>query len=178
MDATTQMTSNAALVHTLRPTNTTRITKSNSGYLPRARSTTPFGYEAKLNPLMRGGIPPPGPMVPTTRYSPASFRPVIGVRELFQLAPAESAIRKPMTAGPRDLFPSPVKAMGYWGSHNVYTQPGSFDESMSTSRLLDPPTSFGMQRARSSSKLLPLAASESRGARPVFGSTTIVTSPL
>lgn len=112
----------------LRPSNTT--------YLPRTASrealnTLPPGLRAsgssrgRLSPLRTRPAtyheqfaPCSGPMVPTTRYKPASFRPVIGVAELFQLAPSQNAVIKGKTGD--ELFPSSTKAMGYWSSHNVH----------------------------------------------------------
>jgi hypothetical protein len=111
---------------------------------------------------------------------------VIGVGELFQLAPANTAFRKPVTADAQHLFPSPVKAMGYWGSHNQYTQPGSFDERVS--RNMEDPRMDGLPSSpslgslggsrtvsrlggsRSQPRLAPLAS--------MPPNMTIVTSPL
>ena len=125
------MQANDTLSHVLRPVNTTVLSRTSSAnnLPPRLQATfgRPNRHLAPISMVGRaGGLPAPGPMVPTTRYGPASFRPVIGVRELFLLAPASQIATKPSTADP--LFASSVRAMGYWGSHNVYTQPGSFQE--------------------------------------------------
>ena len=48
--------------------------------------------------------------------------------------------------------------MGYWGSHNVYTQPGSYRET--TSPFKDNSMAFAR---KSASKLAPIKATELQG---------------
>lgn len=55
-------------------------------------------------------------------------------------------------------FGSSIRAMGYWGSHNIYTQPGSYiDASLSKSPSRSRP--FG--RSSSGARLAPLQGSMS-----------------
>ena len=88
--------------------------------------------------------------------------------QLFQLSPNKSSLKKPSTAS--DEFTSSVKAMGYWGSHNLYTQPGSFKEGFARTPSrgsLATPTRFGqpfggpLARSGSSGRLAPLQGSMS-----------------
>ena len=145
----------------LRPTNTTQMTRSGSFTSRR----TPFGGgPQRLDPLKsaRYAIPvAAGALTPILdkeghRYHGASFRPTIGVRELFLLAPSPGGGHKPTTAD--STFPSSVRAMGYWGSHNVYTQPGSYRET--TSPFKDNSMAFAR---KSASKLAPIKATELQG---------------
>jgi len=73
-----------------------------------------------------------GPMAPMRRYHANSFRPKIGVAELFQLAPSvPTSIEHASTAVPSFAT---TRTISYWGSNGFYTQPGTYSETIAPLR--------------------------------------------
>ena len=115
----TQHMSNQSLSQFLRPTNTTII-------VPRPTSRAAAFRYTQIEPLVTPRKLAPLPLSP--RDVDASPMP--------KLTP-------PLTGCRTVALPW---SMGYWGSHNVYTQPGSYSEDVSavpynryTPRAKDPP---------------------------------------
>ena len=76
--------------------------------------------------LQRFGAVSDGPMLPTKKYHANSFHSS-RVNELFSMAPAQWPAAN--GAQQQSSFKN-TREMAYWGRNGVYTQPGSFDESV------------------------------------------------
>ena len=116
-----QHMANDTLMSFLRPTNTTFYTPSNRVYGAR--------------PMTVSGSPsPPRGLLPSPKKNTTPRT----------LAPIEHVYPKGRPLVGCELVELPW-SMGYWGSHNVHTQPGSYSEALSNvpyNHFTSPPKGF------------------------------------
>ena len=139
-----QRTSTKSLAATLRPGNYTGDPMPWSWYGPltssasasqlatarqSAAARSPFVVDSSLRcPL--------GPMVPIKRYGSSSYRPDIGVKDLFKMAPGvepprpDTSVRAGPTAPPQRSNQY-TRSISHHRSNGVYTHPGTYDERIS-----------------------------------------------
>jgi hypothetical protein len=138
-----QHVSTSRLAATLRSANDTGDALPWSWYGPLTSSASASQLGASRKSAARSPFVadsslrcPLGPMVPIKRYGSSSYRPDIGVKDLFKMAPGvepprpDTSVRAGPTSPPQRSNQY-TRSISHYRSNGVYTHPGTYDERIS-----------------------------------------------